>query len=224
MYCEEGLEYSTDLALINVGTRSSGPLRIKASAHDPKIFFSRDELNVESIGPGEKVEIKKGFPFRVTRDPGNNKDYFEDITGIILDVRENDSLRDIRKILIYPVPQTNFIPEDSDVLILDGAVKRILLYDNQAHKINLQTVSGGSGNGNFRAEPGETVILYIRLPQGLGPADVNTWHPAFLMNAMENQGISVPQLRYNIKGAEYSGAANLQSMIRIDILLRPAVK
>ena len=73
------------------------------------------------------------------------------------------------------------------------------------------TISGGSGNGNSIPEPGETIELWVRLPQGLGPADQNTFHPAFLINKYEFPWISVPQLKYNIKGAEYSGAANLQS-------------
>jgi hypothetical protein len=55
----------------------------------------------------------------------------------------------------------------------------------------------------------------VRLPQGLGPADKNTFHPTFLINKNEVAWISIPQLKYNIKGAEYSGAANLQSVIRI---------
>jgi hypothetical protein len=77
------------------------------------------------------------------------------------------------------------------------------------------TISGGSGNGNFIPEPGETIEIWVRLPHGLGPADKNTFHPAFLINKNEGPWISVPQLKYNIKGAEYSGAANLQTEIRI---------
>jgi hypothetical protein len=77
-------------------------------------------------------------------------------------------------------------------------------------------VSGGTGNGNSVPEPGETVELYVRLPRGLGNRDQNTVHPAFLVNVDESPWISVEQLKYNMKGAEYSGAANIQSMIRIN--------
>jgi hypothetical protein len=75
---------------------------------------------------------------------------------------------------------------------------------------------GGSGNGNSIPEPGETVELYIRLPQGLGKDDRNTYHPAFLLNEAGCPWIRVPQIRYNMKGAEYSGAANHQSQMLID--------
>jgi hypothetical protein len=77
-------------------------------------------------------------------------------------------------------------------------------------------ISGGSGNGNSIPEAGETIELWVRLPQGLGPADKNTYHPAFLLNKHEVPWISVPHLKYNIKSNEYSGAANLQSCILIN--------
>ena len=65
-------------------------------------------------------------------------------------------------------------------------------------------------------EPGETIEIWVRLAQGLGHEDKNTFHPAFLVNKYDDPLVTVPELKYNRKGAEYSGAANLQSRIRID--------
>ena len=101
------------------------------------------------------------------------------------------------------------------MLILDGTSKSVEVYNNEKHEVSIQKVSGGTGNGNSVPEPGETVELYVQLPQGLSPHDQNTFHPAFLLNIDESPWVSVPGLRFNIRGAEWSGAPNLQSRLKI---------
>lgn len=215
IYCEEGKEHSLNFTLINAGTGASGPVHIRASTPKPFLTFIRDSLTLKSLLPGEQVKLTGQFPFRIKSQEYGIPDSENFITRVSLEVRSNDSVQDNPGIFIYPVCRTPFISDPSDLIIMDGKGKSADYYNNQTHNIGAHTISGGSGNGNLIPEPGETIELWVRLPQGLGHDDKNTFHPAYLLNADEYQWISVPGLKYNIKGSEFSGAANLQSAIRI---------
>jgi enterochelin esterase-like enzyme len=216
IYCEEGKEYSLSFTLVNVGTSASGPVHIRASTPKSFLTFSNDTLTLNSLLPGEQVKISEQFPFSIKSQKYGVPDNEDFITRVSLEVKCNDSVQDISSIFIYPVSRTAFITDTSDLLILDGTSKSVDYYNNQTHNIEVHTISGGKGNGNLIPEPGETLELWVRLPQGLGQGDKNTYHPAFLLNTDEYPWLTVPELKYNIKGGEYSGAANLQSMIRIN--------
>ena len=215
-YCEEGREHSMDYILINVGTKASGPVNLRAVSPKSFLSFTRETFAHGSIGPGEQVFLNDLFPFRIKKQRYGAPDSDNFMTSISIEISFNDSVQDISKVFVYPVSGTQFISEPSDLLILDGNELLAEYYDNQNHKITVETFSGGSGNGNSIPEPGETIELFVRLPQGLGQEDKNTYHPAYLLNIAESPWLRVNELRYNIKGKEYSGAANLQSRITID--------
>jgi hypothetical protein len=164
---------------------------------------------------GKQIKLANLVPFRISNYKFGGPDSEDFITRISLKVICKDSVQDIQSMFVYPVPATPVITDLSDLLILDGTSKPVQVYNNEKHEVSIKEVSGGTGNGNSIPEPGETVELYLRLPQGLGPKDQNTFHPAFLMNIDESPWISVPELRFNIRGAEWSGAPNLQSRIKI---------
>ena len=205
-----------DYILINAGTKASGPVNLRAVSPKSFLSFTRETFAHGSIGPGEQVFLNDLFPFRIKKQRYGAPDSDNFMTSISIEISFNDSVQDISKVFVYPVSGTQFISEPSDLLILDGNELLAEYYDNQNHKITVETFSGGSGNGNSIPEPGETIELFVRLPQGLGQEDKNTYHPAYLLNIAESPWLRVNELRYNIKGKEYSGAANLQSRITID--------
>jgi hypothetical protein len=215
IYCEEGQEYSMSFTLINLGTRASGLVQIRATTPKPYLILNKGTFTLKSLKPGKQIKLKGLLPFRITNYKFGGLDSEDFITQISLEVRCNDSVQDIQRMFVYPVPKTPALTNLSDLLILDGTSKSVEIYNNQKHEVIIQKVSGGTGNGNSIPEPGETIELYVRLPQGLGSRDQNTFHPAFLMNIDESPWVSVPELRFNIRGAEWSGAPNLQSKIKI---------
>jgi hypothetical protein len=191
---------------------------VQIRAVTPKSFlaFNKDTLTLASLDPGQCVKLTKRFPFVIANQKYGSPDNENFITKVSLEVSCNDSVQDISELFIYPVSCTRQLTETSDLIILDGTGRTVKYYNNQLHKDTIVTISGGSGNGNSIPEPGETIVLWVRLPQGLGANDRNTFHTAFLLNKYEVPWISVPKLKYNIKGAEWSGAANLQSEIKIN--------
>ncbi len=216
VYCEEGYDHALSFTLINLGTSASGPVQIRASTPKSYLQLNKDSFTLESLGPGKQIELKDLVPFKINNYKFGGMDNENFVTRISLEVICNDSVQHIQKVFIYPVPKSLFLSDRSDLLILDGATRSAEIYNNQTHEISIQKVSGGTGNGNAIPEPGETIELYVRLPHGLGPQDQNTYHPAFLMNNHDCPWVSVPELRFNIRGAEWSGAPNLQSRIRIN--------
>ena len=215
LYCEAGTKNTLNFKVINLGGSPSGPVCIRATTPKSFLTLKSDSLILGSIKPGQQLMMTNRFPFIIANGNGNpdNENF---VTKISLEVSCNDSVQDISDLFIYPVSGTSELNEPSDLIILDGSTKTVRYYDNRLHRDSLMMISGGSGNGNSIPEAGETIELWVRLPQGLGPADKNTYHPAFLLNKYEVPWISVPQLKYNIKGSEYSGAANLQSRILIN--------
>jgi hypothetical protein len=215
IYCEDEQEYKLNFTLVNLGTSVSGPVLIRASTPKPYLKLDKYSFNVKSLRPGKQIKLKDLVPYRIDNYKPGGLDSEDFITRISLEVICNDSVQDIQKVLVYPVPKTPFLINMADLLILDGTARSVEIYNNQTHEVSIQKVSGGTGNGNSIPEPGETVELFVRLPQGLGPQDRNTFHPAFLMNIDESPLLSVPELKFNIRGAEWSGAPNLQSKIKI---------
>jgi hypothetical protein len=198
-----------------VGRSASGSVHIIPKTPKSFLTFRQHELTVGSISPGEQVKLVNKFPFMIASGEYDNPDNENYITKVSLEVSCNDSVQDISDMFIYPVSRTMQLTDPSELVILDGAARTVKYYNNRSHKDTILTITGGSGNGNYIPEPGETIELWVRLSDGLGPADKNTFHPAYLLNRNEIPWITVPELKYNIKGEEFSGAANLQSAIRI---------
>jgi enterochelin esterase-like enzyme len=216
IYWEENTVGTLNFTLLNVGASPSGPIHLRT--YTPKSFltFSTDTLTLGSLEPGQQIRLKGRFPFIIDSQTYNTPENENFITKISLEVSCNDSVNEVAGLFVYPVNKTPQLSCESDLIILDGAGRDVRYYNNQSHKDTILTISGGSGNGNFIPEPGEIIELWVRIPQGLGSADKNTYHPALLLNKDEYRWITVPKLKYNIKGAEWSGAANLQSEIKIN--------
>jgi hypothetical protein len=224
MYCEAGVKNSLNYVVVNTGRSPSGPVQLKAVTPKSYLSFEKDTLTLESLESGQTVRVTGQFPFIIANQKYNEPDNENFITKVSLELSCNDSVQDISEIFIYPVSGTLQLTDTSDLIILDGSVRTMKYYNNQAHKDTLLTISGGSGNGNSIPEPGETIVLWVRLRQGLGAADKNTYHPALLVNKYDVPQFSTSKLKYNIKGAEWSGAANIQSEIKIDPVTPPGTK
>ena len=215
IYSEDGHEYSLSFTIVNMGTTETGPIQIKTKTSESYLQLNNDTFTLKSLGPLSKANLKDLIRYKISNYNFEGMDCESFVTKLSLEVICNDTVQDIQKIFIYPVPKTPILTDMSDLLILDGASRYVEIYNNQTHEISVQKVSGGTGNGNGIIEPGETIELYVRLSQGLGLHDLNTYHPAFLLNIYESPLITVPELRFNIKGVEWSGAPNLQSKIKI---------
>ncbi len=168
IYCENGVVNTLNFTVINTGGSPSGPVHIRAVTPKSFLTFKEDTLTLGSLRPGQQVSVSNMFPFVIASQKYGDPDNENFVTKISLTITCNDSPQDVSDIFIYPVSNTSQLNGSSDLIILDGTARTVKSYDNRAHKDTLLTISGGSGNGNSIPEPGETIELWVRLPQGLG--------------------------------------------------------
>ena len=89
-----------------------------------------------------------------------------------------------------------YINED-DIIILDGrTVSDIPVYRQGPNIIEMQTLTGGTGNGNGILERGEEALVHIRLAKGIAPNDTSTFHRTYLINHFDEPYIIANRLLY----------------------------
>jgi len=68
-----------------------------------------------------------------------------------------------------------------DIMIFDGRSEQLPVYrynwGDWDNRVRPEMISEGKGNGNGIAEPGEIFSVWIRIPAGEAPEDLDTWHP-----------------------------------------------
>jgi len=219
-YAEEGVASNLSLQLINVGNSPSGPVQINISTPKDFITLSSPFMEIQNINPGQSAAcdvefLVSKYGLNVPNGSSNNLDGDEFVSKISLELNYGNKQKEIESFIVFPIPRAGTV-KTSDVVILDGRQLQLPFYQNQHHTVSSQSVNGGKGDGDGIAEGGETVELYIKVPQGLGPEDQNTYHRAFLLNQYDDQYIKVDTLSYHMRGEEWSGAPCYQSQISID--------
>ena len=219
-YAEESVGSKLSLLLVNVGTARSGPIQITASTPKDFITLSKPILEISNINPGKKEELNieylvSDLNLSVPQGSDNILDGHEFVSKISLELTYGKGQKETQSFRIFPMPIVEKAKE-SDVIVLDGRSMELPFYQNQYHKISKTVFTGGEGDGDGLAEPGEIIELLVRIPQGLGPNDQNTFHRAFLVNQDDDPFIEVNSLTYHMRGEEWSGAPCIQSQIYIN--------
>ncbi|KPL15606.1 MAG: hypothetical protein AMS26_07280 [Bacteroides sp. SM23_62] len=80
-------------------------------------------------------------------------------------------------------------------MIFDGRSEQLPVYrydwGDWNNRVRLETISEGLGNGNGVAEPGETFSVWIRIPEGEDPVDLDTWHPVVPVGGQGSMDVHV---------------------------------
>jgi len=208
-YFEEGESSSLDFQLINLGKGEARHIAITASSTHPYIEFTEDKIQVEGIDAGDLIHLESQFDFSFT-------DYSDSsfVGDMLFEIRVNDELLDTQKIMIFPTPASPYVKED-DLILLDGRTERkVPIYKQGPNIIEPEDISGGEGNGNGILEPNEKALVYIRLPQGMGPNDINTFHRTYLINHLDEPFISVKELNYQEK-LNQAGATSVATVLTL---------
>jgi len=216
IHCEVGEAVGFSFTLVNVGAEPTGPVGIRASSPNPFVKLHSDEIHLPGIDPGCKLGVNDRISFSVGEYDMPHLDAGGWVGRIDLEITY-ESVRETQNVLIYPAPESPIITDPMDILILDGATRTFPSYNQEARAVYDKTVTAGTGNGNGVLDPGEEALVYIRLPRGLGEADVHTWHPAYLLNpdayaCIRHRTLFIARERE----ASWSGAAGMQSAIKVD--------
>ncbi len=214
LYVETGQDAALDFDLVNVGAAPATNITIRASSAYPWLTLKENTWSLAQLKEQDKVAVQKAFPFRVETGGYTDSGFAGSLT---LEIQVDGHTVATQQVMVFPIPVTPHLTDKSDLAVLDGRTLKVPIYDNAKYTIGEQSIEGGRGNGNGIIEPGEQVLLYVRLRQGLGQIDVNTFHPAYVLNPEDCPLIDVTAVRPNGKGAEmgYSDAANLQSILTV---------
>ena len=89
----------------------------------------------------------------------------------------------------------------SGIKIFDGKSENLPLFKYDWREWDNPVTSGmiseGSGNGNGKAELGETFSIWIQVPKGFDSKDNSTWHPVVPINTSDNKDIRIEKILHH---------------------------
>ena len=165
---------------------------MRASSTYPWLKIKEDTWKLAQLGPQEKTPVQKAFRVQVETDGYTDSGF---VGGLTLEIKADDGVASTQHLMVFPIPLSPFLTDEADLAVLDGRSLTVPIYNNGDYTITEKTIQGGKGNGNGIMEPGEQVLLYVRLPAGLGSKDINTFHPAYVLNPEDCRSISVEAVR-----------------------------
>lgn len=193
-YFEKGKPCNMDFRLVNVGISEAENIEVTISSTHPYIDIENNTVQLEKIGPAGFIDIESPFKFKFNQYSDSSF-----VGEMLFKVKVNGVLSDTQRIMLFPTPESPYLAED-DMIVLDGrTVSDVPIYRQGPNIIQNQEISGGTGNGNGVFEPGEKALVYVRLPRGMGPNDINTFHRTCLINYFDEPYIRVEQLSYEEK-------------------------
>ncbi|MFH0759743.1 MAG: alpha/beta hydrolase-fold protein [Bacteroidota bacterium] len=108
-------------------------------------------------------------------------------------------------------------PEPSGIKIFDGRSEELSLFKYEWNQwddpLSSGVISEGSGNGNGKAEMGETFSIWIHPPFAFDSLDTRTWHPSIPVVARGNTDVIVEKVTHH---ALNTGRPLLSAQIRLN--------
>jgi hypothetical protein len=102
-------------------------------------------------------------------------------------------------IIQVTVKKQSPIPDRFRIKIFDEKSEDLALYKygwrEWDNPISSGKISEGSGNGNGKAEVGETFSIWIQTPSLIELKDDSTWHPTIPINRNDNPDIIVKEIK-----------------------------
>jgi hypothetical protein len=86
-----------------------------------------------------------------------------------------------------------------NIKIFDGRSEQLPVYrynwGDWDERVRHETISEGQGNGNGIAESGELFSVWIRIPSGEAPEDLDTWHSVVPVGGQGSMEIHVENIK-----------------------------
>ncbi len=191
-YFEVGKSFGLDFKLVNIGVESAENIEIKAFSPHPFNNFEDSIIKISNVNSADFISLNNQFDFSFSQHTDSNF-----VGTIFFEVKINGAIADTQKIMFFTTPESPFIINKNDIIILDGrTVSDIPIFSQGPNIIENQKISGGNGNGNGILERGEDVLVYIKLAKGMAANDTNTFHRTYLLNHLDEPYINVTQLKY----------------------------
>ena len=167
------VEQHLSLRLLNTFDFPVRGIKVSLTSEYPTVEISGGEFSIDSIGPGEVVDLSG----RIIQKYVSTNGYLQHCR-LNLRIGYNGWHSESRRIDVRVLPTPLTTPDS--VVVLDGRTATFDVFRQGGNSgggfVRQKTVTEGTGNANGIAEPGEEITIWVRTAQGLDPMDKNTWH------------------------------------------------
>ncbi len=200
------------LKLYNCLDITAREVKVDLTSSYPTVAVEGGPLAIDSIAPGEVVDISRHFTQRFTSSDG-----FFQHCRLIMNIGYRGWYEHSERIDVRILPTPLLRPER--VEIFDGGKKTLKIFRQAGNRgggfIRDRVVEEGTGNGDGIADPGEEITLWIQVPQGLDPFDKHTWHRTRVYT--DDPYVTVTADLGEPKGLEWTSVLDHTSRFRISL-------
>jgi hypothetical protein len=194
IYIESGKTTSLSFKVINLS-----PARLES------VVFTCNTENTEALSLEISSKAYNLAPGKVTTlddlvtITGNFTSRNKNLAYLHLGYHHNGiaSIRE-RIIQVHITDSIKKVPTEN-IMIFDGRSEQLPVYrynwGDWDNRVRTETISEGQGNGNGIAEPGEIFSVWIRIPAGEAPEDLDTWHPIMPVGGPGSMEIHVENVK-----------------------------
>ena len=211
IYLDNDTETFLSFDVINLST-SDQTIDFKVLTEDDRLLTIKQGSKQVSIPAESKIRVDSLLVCK-----GNYLPSFKNIGYIRIISSINGAIQEKEHYIQVTVKNQVQYPEPSSIKIFDGRSENLPLFKYAWNEWNEPVSSGviseGLGNGNGKAEMGETFSIWIQAPSAIDSLDTHTWHPVIPVNAGDNQDIFVEKV---IQYPFNTGKSVLSAQIRLN--------
>ncbi|MCK5102871.1 MAG: hypothetical protein KAR17_08650, partial [Cyclobacteriaceae bacterium] len=195
IYLEDNITTPISIEVANL-SMSAQTIDFTVSTSNTEILSIVKQPKQVTIPPQSKIRIDSFVTCR-----GSYLDSLRNIGYIKISSSINGIVQDREQIIQVCIKDKNtqFVP--SEFKIFDGNSENLPLFKYDWREWDNPVTSGviaeGVGNGNGKAEVGETFSIWIIVSEGFDTKDRSTWHPVVPINTNDNKDVSVVEILHH---------------------------
>jgi len=194
IYIESGKTVSLSFKVINLSPSMMESIVFTCFTENTDALSLETSSKAYDLAPGEVIKLDN-----LVTLTGNFTSRNKNLAYLHLGYQQHGVPSQRKRIIqVHITDVINKVSADN-IMILDGRSEQLAVYrydwGDWDNRVRSETISEGKGNGNGIAEPGEIFSVWIRIPSGEAPEDLNTWHPVTPVGGQESMTIHVENVK-----------------------------
>ena len=194
IYLESGKAISLSFKVINLSPSSMESVVFTCNTKNSEALSIQTSSKAYDLAPGEVTILED-----LVSVTGNFTSRNKNLAYLHLGYQHNGVKSTRERIIQVHIIDTLKEVANDNVIIFDGRSEKISVYrynwGDWDNRVRPETISEGQGNGNGIAEPGEIFSVWIRIPAGEAPDDLDTWHPVTPLGGQGSMDIHVDNVK-----------------------------
>jgi len=194
IYIESGKAISLSFKVINLSSTKMESVVFTCSTENPEALCIKTSSKAYDLPPGKVFKLDN-----LVTLTGNFTSRNKNLAYLHLGYEQHGVTSPRERIIqVHLTDALKDVPADN-IMILDGRSEELTVYrydwGDWDNRVRPETISEGRGNGNGIAEPGEIFSVWIRIPSGEAPDDLETWHPVTPVGGQGSMPIHVENVK-----------------------------